>query len=284
MAFEARRGLLAWTRMLLPAVILMEGLGLLGLEGSRAAGALRLALAGLLELALLGFAAWRFLRLPPEPGVLPEDHLAKPLEAFFPPRAARLMALELVILGSALRFLAGGWRRPDPPGFSMSKEATLGVLLPVLPLLLVADLLLLELLLRHLRPWLRLLVHALDLYGLLWITGLWAALRRRPHTLDDQGRLRLHHAFLGHLELHQDQIEAVEELPEFPDDWARLRFMKGVAQLQTPGPAQLLLKLREPLRPMGLLGPGKAKDRVLISVDEPEALIEALGLGERRGH
>ena len=36
--------------------------------------------------------------------------------------------------------------------------------------------------------------------------------------------------------------------------------------------------MKEPVAPMGLLGPGKAKERVLIAVDEPEALRAALGL------
>jgi hypothetical protein len=209
--------------------------------------------------------------------VLPEDHLAKPLEAFFPPRAARLMALELVILGGALRFLAGGWRKPLPAGFSYQRESTLRAILPALPLLLLGELLALELLIRHAPAWLRWSIHLMDLYGILWLVGLWASFRARPHTLQD-GELRLHHGFIGHMALRREQVEGVAELPDFADDWARLRFMKGITQLQSPGPSQLLLRLREPLRPVGFLGPGKARPYVLIAVDDPEAFRTALGI------
>jgi hypothetical protein len=276
MAFEARAKLLPWTRLLLPAVLLVEGLGL-AVHPSPLWSALKLASAAVLELALLVFLLLRMARLAPEPGVLPEDHLAKPLEAFLPPRAARLIALEFVVIGGGLRFLFGGWRRPDPPGFSYHRESVLGPFLLALPLLMAADVLLLDLLLRRFSPWIRWSVHGLDLYGLLWVFGLWASMRARPHRIED-GAVHLHHGFLGSLSLRRDQIEGEEQLPAFGDDWARLRYMKGVAQLAVPGPDQVLLKLREPLAATGLLGRAKAKERVLVAVDDVQSFRAALDL------
>jgi hypothetical protein len=136
---------------------------------------------------------------------------------------------------------------------------------------------LLEVLTRHASPWLRVTLHGAGLYGFLWITGLWASMRARPHTLKD-GVATFHHGLLGSLRVPVAQIEGVEAFPTFKDDWARLAFLRGVIQLQTPGPAQVLLKLKEPVAPMGLLGPGKPKEWVLLAVDDPEALRAALGI------
>ncbi|MBK8725947.1 MAG: hypothetical protein IPL96_07775 [Holophagaceae bacterium] len=270
------RGALPGTRLLLPLVLLVEGLGLALQPGPRWQMA-RTVTAGVLEIALLALALRAWLRRPKETGGLPEDALIPAFQAFLPPGLARMSALELVLAGGALRFLLGGWRRPEPEGFSYTKKAGLGAVLPVLPLLAIGDVVLLEVLTRHSASWLRFTLHAAGLYGFLWITGLWASMRARPHTVRD-GVATFHHGLLGSLTVPLENIEGVEAMPSFKDDWAKLAFLRGVIQLQTPGPAQVLLKLKAPAAPMGLLGPGRTRDRVLIAVDEPEALRAALGL------
>ena len=275
LAGAAIHGRLPWTRLLIPAIAFVEGLGFLSGHAPAFWRAAKLGLALGLELGLLLFTAYRFLRLPAEPGVLPEDHLARPLEAFLPRAAARIVALELVMIGTALRFASGGWRRVDPPGFSYHRESALGAILPALPLLLLGDVLLLEVLMRSLHPWIRAFIHLLDLYGILWVLGLWASFRRRPHTLED-GRLRLHKGLLARLDLRRDQIASVGPLPPFPDDWARLRFTRQALQFQAPGAPQLCLELNAPARAIGLLGLGPAKTRVIVSADDPEGFRGAL--------
>jgi len=274
-ATRVRRDRLPWTRLLIPAALLVEGCGLLFTQTPGPWRAAKIATALALELGLLGLVAHRFLRLRPEPGVLPEDHLAEPLAAFLPPRLARLIALETVLLGSALRFLAGGWRRPDPPGLSYHRASALAAILPALPLLLLSDLVLLEVMLRTLQPWIRALIHALDLYGILWVLGLWAGFRRRPHRVDGQ-TVPLHKGLLARLEIQKDRIVSVGTVPAFDDDWARLRFQRAAIPFQIPGAPQLLLELDAPVRAVGLLGPGPAKTRVIVSTDDPEALRKAL--------
>lgn len=276
MALAWRRQGLPGTRLLLPAVLLVEGLGLASTPGPRWNLA-RTATAVLLEVSLLGMALRAWITRPREAGGLPENALIPAFQAILPPGLARMTALELVLLGGALRFLAGGWRRADPEGFGYTRKAILGAVLPVLPLLAVGDVVLLEVLTRHSAPWLRFTLHAAGLYGFVWITGLWASMRARPHTVRD-GIATFHHGLLGSLTVPVSQIEGLEAMPAFRDDWARLAFLRGVIQLQTPGPDQVLLKLKEPAAPMGLLGPGKAKERILIAVDEPEGLRAALGI------
>jgi hypothetical protein len=265
------------TRLLLPAVILAEGLGLIVTRTSHLALQLRLGTALALEILLLILAvrAWRASRL--LPGAWPEDRIATAFEAFVPPRAARLMALELVLLGTALRFLSGGFRAPAPAGFSLHKETFLRAFLPVLPLLLPADLFLVHALFPRMAPWLRWCLHFATVYSVLWMVGLYATLRQRPHTVD-AASVSLHMGLLGSLRLRKDQILWAAPLPEFDDDWARREHMKGMHKLLRTGAPAVELRLREQVACTGPLGPGKrTSDRVAVSVDEPAAFLAALG-------
>lgn len=266
-----------WTRLLLPAVVLAEGAGLAVEPGPRAQ-ALRLGIALALELALLALALRAWLRRPRGTAGFPEKALIPTFEAFLPKGLARLAVLELVMMGGAVRFLLGGWRKPDPQGFAYTARSGLGMILPALPLLLLGDVVLLEVLTRQAPLWLRVALHGLGAYGLLWIVGLWASMRARPHTVKD-GIVTFHRGILGSLAVPLERVEGLEAMPAFRDDWARLAFLRGVMTFGTSGPPELLLKLREPRAPLGLVGMEKAKDRVRVFVDDPEGLRRALELG-----
>lgn len=276
MVVEAASKKLPWTRLLIPSVILMEGLGLAWSGGvSPGWQHLRILTAVILEAALLGFALRIWRRRQHDSTRLPEDELALPISALLPPVAARLVALELVMLGGALRFISGGHRRPDPEGHGYTKRCVLRSLLLALPVLLLADLVALEFLLQN-WPKLRWFVHLGDAYAILWFTGLWASFRARPHQVSESSVV-LHHGILGRLELRRDQILEIAPPPAFKDDWARLADNRKVIQLQAPGPPLLDLRLSEPLRPLGVLGLRKPKSRVRIAVDDPGAFRAALG-------
>jgi hypothetical protein len=264
------------TRLLLPALILVEGLGLMLAGASERTLRLRFGTALVLEslLLILAVRAWRTTRS--LPGTWPEDRIAAAFEAFVPPRAARLMALELVMLGGAIRFLIGGFRDPAPEGFSLHKGAFLGSFLPVLPLLIPGDMLLMKALFSGLAPWLRWTLHLSSAYAVLWLFGLYAGLKHRPHRVIGE-EVELNLGPVKSVRLRRDQILAVSPLPEFEDDWARLRHMKGLHRLVTPGPAVLELRLSEPVPAMGLLGLAAPKHSVAVSVDDPSAFLAALG-------
>ncbi|WLT32634.1 hypothetical protein [Geothrix sp. PMB-07] len=270
-----RRGRLPGTRLLLPALVCLEGLGLMIARGPGLTFKLRLATALVLEALLLVLAirAWRSVRS--QPGAWPEDRIALAFEAFLPPRAARLIALELVMLGSALRFLCGGFRDPAPPGFSHHREAALGGFLPALPLLIPGDILLLHALFPHLAPWLRWILHGSTIYAVLWLFGFYATLKARPHQICD-GQLHLHQGLVKSVSFPVGLIQSIGPLPEFNDDWARHAHMKGVQKLVAAGPAVLELELSEPVRVLGLLGPGRPTTRLAFSVDDPAAFRAAL--------
>lgn len=277
MLFDAIKGCLPWTRLLLPFLVLLEGLGLAWQrDASGFWQGLRFGTAIALELVLIVFAVRVWRRRKHDAALLPEDELANPISAFLPHVAARLMAMELVMLGGAIRFISGGYKRLDPPGFSYHHRCVLKSLLPAIPVLIVADLVALEFLLRG-WPLLRWFVHLGDAYAILWFTGLWASFRARPHQVFESSVV-LHHGLLGRLELRRDQILDIAPPPAFKDDWARLADNRKVIQLQAPGPPLLDLRLSEPLSPIGFLGLRKPKSRVRIAVDDPGAFIAALDL------
>ena len=186
------------------------------------------------------------------------------------------MALELVMLGSALHFLFGGFRQEAPEGFSHHREAALRAILPALPLMIPGDFLLTSTLLKGAAPWLRWLLHGSSVYAVLWLVGFYATLKARPHQLRD-GRLELNLGLLKSVTLPASQVLSASPLPAFEDDWTRHAYLKGVGKLVAKGNTILELRLAAPIQVRGLLGPSRPTDRLAVSADDPTALIVALG-------
>ena len=187
------------------------------------------------------------------------------------------MALELVMLGGAFRFLFGGFRKPAPDGFSLHKETFLRAFLPVLPLLIPTDLLLIQALFPHMAHGLRWFLHGSTVYSVLWLVGLYATLKQRPHQIDGS-LVSLHMGLLGALRVRRDQIISAALLPEFDNDWAKRDYMKGMHRLQRTGAPAVELRFSEAVSMNGLLGPSThLSDRVAVSVDDPSAFLAALG-------
>jgi hypothetical protein len=276
MMLDWQRDRIPGTRVILPALLLVEGLGLILTRTSHLALRARLGTALALETLLLVLAirAWRTSRV--RSANWPEDRIAAAFEAFVPPRAARLMALELVILGSALRFLLGGFRDPAPPGFSLHQETFLRAMLPALPLLIPTDLILIHALFPHMPPGLRWFLHFSTVYAVVWMIGLYATLKQRPHQVDS-AHVSLHMGLLGAMSFPKDLLVSAALLPEFDDDWARREHMKGVCKLTRTGAPAVELCLAEAVPILGWLGPRSRKCiRVAVSVDDPSAFLAAL--------
>jgi hypothetical protein len=263
------------TRLLLPAVILAEGLGLVLTRASHLALQLRLGTALALEVLLLVLAVRALRSARNLPGAWPEDRIATAFEAFVPPQAARLMAMELVMLGSAIRFLFGGYRAAAPAGFSHHREAALRAILPAIPLMIPGDFLLVHALFKGLAPWLRWTLHGSTVYAVLWLVGFYATLKARPHQVQE-GWVDLHLGLLKSVTFPMSHILSISPLPEFDDDWARHAHMKGMQKLVAKGNTIFELMLSEPVRVLGLLGPGRPTNRIAVSVDDPAAFLAAL--------
>lgn len=277
MIMDWRLGRVSGTRILLPALILVEGLGLVLTQASDLALRLRLGTALGLEILLLILAvrAWRHSRA--LPGAWPEDPITAAFEAFVPSKAARLMALELVMLCSAFRFLFGGFRNPTPPGFSLHKETFLRAMLPALPLLIPTDLVLIHALFPRMAPGWRWFLHLSTVYAVVWMIGLYATLKQRPHQVDET-QVSLHMSLLGAMRFPRDWVVSATPLPEFDDDWTKRDYMKGMHRLLRTGAPAVELRLTEAVSIHGLFGPSThLSDRVAVSVDDPSAFIAALG-------
>jgi hypothetical protein len=108
--------------------------------------------------------------------------------------------------------------------------------------------------------------------------GLWASFRTRPHEVTG-GRTTLHRGLLRHIELPLDQIASVAAMPTFSDDWKLRAYRKGATRIDVSGPAILELRLRAPIQSIGLFGPSRARDLVLVSVDDPAAFTAAVSAG-----
>jgi len=275
MVREWWQGQVPLTRLLLPSLILVEGLGLELTQASSLALRLRLGTALGLEILLLvlGLRAWR--SASHRPGTWPEERLAEAFEALVPPRAARLLALELVMLGSAFGFLCVGFRTAAPTGFSHHREAALRAILPALPLMIPGDFLLTRALFSGQAPWLRWFLHGSTIYAVLWLVGLYASIKARPHQIRD-GQLELHQGLLKSVRLPVATVLSAAPLPDFNDDWARHDYMKGVEKLVAKGNTMLELRLAEPVRVLGLLGLGRPTTRLAVSADDPAAFLAAL--------
>jgi hypothetical protein len=258
LAWRAVRREVAWTRLLLPGILVIEGVGF----ATHDTMALRLGVAVLLEIAFVVIAL-RELRRSMGGSEPLEDRIARAFGALVPARIARLAAFEIVIVGSALRFVLGGWRRAIPPGFTYHRASGLRMLLPMLPLLAIGDVLLLELVvLPHAATWLRIVLHAAGIYGLVWLVGLYASLRARPHRIDG-GVLTLHRGVLRRLEVPLAEIASIAPLPVFSDDWKKRAYTRGALRLDVAGPPILEIRLR-------------AGTRVLVAIDEPASFVAAL--------
>jgi hypothetical protein len=256
-----------------PGIVWLEGIWLVIHEPAWAMP-VRLATLGALELAIVVVAVRALLGA--RAGTdLPERRIARGLEALLPARIARVAAAELVIVGVATRFLFGGWRRAVPAGFTYHRHSGLRMMLGVLPLLAVGDVLLLELVvLPHAGAITKLVVHALSIYGLVWLVGLYATSKARPHRIADD-RLTLHRGILGTVELPLGDIEAVSDVPDLYDDWKRRAYLVDALRADLAGDALLELRLARPATFEGILR-DRTGTRVIVAVDDPAAFRDAI--------
>lgn len=267
-------GELPWGRLLLPGLIFIEGVEALVHTGPGWLWA-KAATVVVLELAILVAAAQVWRHPAQGAGQWPEEQLATRLEGFLAPRLARVLSVELVILAGALRFLAGGWRRQAAAGgFSYHRESTLGALLMALPVMVLADLLLMEVLLRRLSPWIRWTVHGLDLYGLLWVVGFWASLRLRPHRIS-AGMVHLHRGVVGRATFPLAQVADLVSVPPLLEGEERRAFLGGAAPFGARGGPEVLVKLSEPFTPIGLFGARRPLASAVVAVDDAQAFLGA---------
>ena len=272
LAATVRLAIRAWTRsvpytrLLLPGILIVEGLA--PLLHVRSRGVLLAGTMAVFEAGVLGFAFWALRRAAKSAAPsTPEERLAGVFEAFLPPALARVMACELVLAGASLRFVFGGARKAPPPGHSYHVNASLRAVLPVLPLLLGVDFMAVHAMIPASMGWLQAVHAAVVVYSAMWVVGLYALLRNRPHVVERSG-LRFHGPFFASIAVDPSLVKGVA-LVEEPR-------RVGAHRLAVTGTPVVEITLERAIARRGLSGRVTESDRILVSADDPGGLKRAV--------
>jgi hypothetical protein len=200
-----------------------------------------------------------------------EDGLAR----IFPRRFARLLALEPRLWSSLFRWL---FRRRPPTAneFRYTKHTIMGMVIGLVLFTAPVELFIIELLI----PWpvVRWILLFIAVYSAIWLLGLYAAMKVRPHRLDPDG-LRLYNGIMADGYIPYDQITAITaERRRPPKDGEGLQVAPAerAAYLAIGGRTDLTLRLRAPVILQGLLTPTPPVLTVHFTADEPDRLVAAL--------
>ena len=131
----------------------------------------------------------------------------------------------------------------------------------------VPDAFVLWLALPHGLWWLALLVDVLEIWGALWLFGLYGTMARSPHLIAD-GRVRLHNGALQTLEFERSNVAAAASLGSIRRRKLPRKRGDGSAVLALPGVPIVDIRLRNPVRGV---------NRIFVASDRPEALCALVG-------
>ena len=197
------------------------------------------------------------------------------LTVLMPHRLARLVALELRLWLCLGRWLFRHYR-PDECHFSYRKRSIVSALAILVILTAPVEILTLELLISW--AWLRWVLLALAVYGMIWVIGLYASLVVLPHRMADDGLwIRyglLSEAFIPFPEVVDIQV-ASRKVPTGRDG-LRVVEEERAAYLAVGGWTDATLTLRRPQPFRTAFGRTAPADTLHIAVDEPQRLREAV--------
>jgi hypothetical protein len=197
------------------------------------------------------------------------------LTMLMPHRLARLVALELRLWLCLGRWLFRRYR-PDEREFSYRKRSIVAALVVLVVLTAPVEILILELLIPW--AWLRWVLLALAIYGMIWVIGLYASLVVLPYRVADDGLwIRyglLSEAFIPFPEVVDIQV-ASRKVPTGRDG-LRVVEEERAAYLVVGGRTDVTLTLRRPQPFRTALGRTAPVDTLHIAVDEPQRLCEAV--------
>ena len=262
-----------WTKLLVPLAGIAIAIRTFN-GGALPVGTI--ALLATVDVALAAFAIVVVVRaVRREPETYPEDAIERELNRFTPGPVNRYLAMEIVLMASAVRFLCGGFRRPLPPGFSYVRRWASMPLFIAMPVLIVPEMIAFDFVLWNAGGW-RVLSDVLHVYAMLWAIGVAATARMRPHRCDSD-RVRLRFGCLRRLDLDRANIATARVHGTVADDLKRtLRRAGNVATLTLDGVPAVELTLHEPVAVRSMTGRLRSIKRVFVSADEPVAFAAAL--------
>jgi hypothetical protein len=179
--------------------------------------------------------------------------------------AARALAYELTVFWYALF----SWGRPAPAGFTAYKRAGWVAIYVALGIGSLGEAVAMHFLLRRFGPLAALAGIVLHLYALTWMLGDLRALAVRPIQVQD-GFLRLRIGLRWEADIPLRLIESID-----PGALSAAAQAGGL-RLGVIGSPNLRVALREPVELHGIFGIRKQSDKLLLQVDDPDALGAAL--------
>lgn len=189
---------------------------------------------------------------------------------FLPENLARYSARELVLLWEGLRFCFRGFRAAAPPeGFGYVEQSYI----KMLPLLIVIALLTEGLayeLLAHNHPVLRLVMHVVEVWAVLWCFGLYATMKARPHLVG-ASLVHLRCGIFSSCEFDPRLLVDVQI-----DDSYDLPPKREAARMVARGGPKLKIQLREPVRVVRAFAGPASFSQLMVSADDPAAFRDAL--------
>jgi hypothetical protein len=273
-ALEVAARRLPWTRLLLPALIAIELA--LYVVGRTSRGAMIKVLVPVeLALVITTVVAVFVRRSATSAEGYWEDRVERALTRFVPAALARLLAIELAIVSSAVAAPFRRKLRLQPNEFSYFEGSPLRWLPFLLLLAMPADLLLVHVLVPARFALARWILTGSGVYALLWVVGVGVTMRRRPHRVGSETV----EVYRGVLRRAHWPARAIEEVAiRQPVSSVReLRGRGSAAWLASSRMPLVEVSLSEPARVRRAIGPdGPPTTRLLIAVDQPEPFRLAL--------
>lgn len=267
------RGRSPWTKLVFPVLGIFVALE----TGFTAAFPVwAIALVAGCELIVVGVAIARALRVAGRAAhEYPEVVLAAEFARLVDGRVARYLALEMMLVAAAARYLTGGFLRAAPRGFSYVVQSDVGLLLALPPFVILPEMIVVDLLIPPAYWPIRVVSDLLHLYAIAWAVGAYALFRARPHRID-QERARFSCGILASFEIERSAIASACISPGGFDAraWKRANARDGAA-LTVIGAPVVLVELTEPRPFAGWFGTRQVR-RLAISADRPRELVRAL--------
>ncbi len=269
-----RQGRLAVSRLLVPGAV---ALLMIGSYVSIVSRSLAITIAVLFDLALL-LLAFLAVRQPANPGpTTVESRIYRALCRFFPEGFSRIVSVELAVMAAAPNALKHFFSYESPAWNSYTEAAKIKMLVLFIPLALVPDLFLTELVLRSEALWVRLLLVALSIYGCFWIWGIYASMVERRHEIYGD-RLIVHRGLLGSVEFVVGEVASWNVLPDKTTIRNARRSPGKPFDLAVGGVPAVLLQLRHPVSGSSLFGLRRTATEFIVPTDRPHELVSKISM------
>jgi hypothetical protein len=226
-----------------------------------------LAIGGVLEVVTVGWLLIRIRRVIRGARAARDEGPIGALEAGLvaariPARVAGVFATELAAIGLALT----GWFRKPAPGALAMRSTGWILFAGVIGFLIAVESAATHFLIAHWSPLIAWIASASAAYTLLLLIGDAQAIRLYPVAVS-HGMLRLRLGIRWRAAVPLADIVSIEEIRDVP---------AGAISLALIQPT-VLVTLRRPVELRGLLGKRRRGDRIALTIDDPKALIAAVG-------